>query len=60
MIPSSGVITYLYVYVIIMYVYTYVISVLQFVLSMDLPSMRAEWRCITMVYGVQCVMMDGI
>ena len=22
--------------------------------------MRVEWRCITMVNGVQCVMMDGI
>ena len=33
---------------------------LQFVLLMDPPSMRVEWKCITMVNGVQCVMMDGI
>ena len=33
---------------------------LQFVLLMDPQSMRAEWRCFTMVNGVQCVMMDGI
>ena len=33
---------------------------LQFVLLMDPPTMRVEWRCITMVNGVQCVMMDGI
>ena len=32
----------------------------QFVLLMDLPYMRVEWRCITMVNGVECVMMDGI
>ena len=35
-------------------------TVLQFVLLMVSPSMRVEWRYITMVYGVQCVMMDGI
>ena len=27
---------------------------------MDLPYMRVEWKCSTMVYGVQCVIMDGI
>ena len=34
--------------------------VLQFVSIMDQTSMRVEWKCITMVYGVQCVMMNGI
>ena len=33
---------------------------LQFVLLMDLASMMVEWRCITVVYGVQFVIMDGI
>ena len=45
------------------YVYHYFIYdiiAFQFVLLMDLPFMRVEWRCYTMVYGVQCVMMDGI
>ena len=37
-----------------------VCCVIQFVLLMDQPSMKVEWRCITMVYGGQCVMMDGI
>ena len=31
-----------------------------YLLLMDPPSMRVEWRCITMVNGVQCVMMIGI
>ena len=38
----------------------FIIFELQFVLLMDPLSMRVEWRCITMVNGVQCVMMDGI
>ena len=36
------------------------IYVLQFALLMEKPIMRVEWRCITMAYGVQYVMMDGI
>ena len=40
--------------------YYHTIVTLQFVLLVDPPSMRVEWKCITMVNGVQCVVMDGI
>ena len=32
----------------------------QFVLLMDQQSTRVEWRCITMIIGEECVLMDGI
>ena len=40
--------------------YNHVIVVLQFVLLMDPLSLKVEWKCIKMVNGVQCVIMDGI
>ena len=42
-----------------MYIFNH-IFMSQFVLLMDPLSMRVEWRCITMVNGVQYVIIDGI
>ena len=48
----------MYVYICIKTYHTIVTS--QFALLMDPPVMRVEWKCITMVNGVQCVIMGGI
>ena len=54
--------TYYYPYRILLrkFLHIYIVHHLQFVLLMDLLYMKEEWKCSTMVYGVRCVIMDGI